>query len=281
MMDTDALRILLAGLAFAGPHLLLGFPPLRPRLAAALGEQRFVALFALVAAAGLALLAVALATSDGGGAGPGAGLPGTVRGALLVPGIAGLILAFAALRAYPRHPAALFRVGLMPPRGIEKVSRHGFFVGFGTFAGVHALLAREAAPAIAFGVLAAVCAIGALAQDRKLRARFGDGWHDYLRQTSVLPGLALMQGRTRLQSADRIGAAFVRALVAVVAFAALHPLWALGHGAPFIALLAAGGVFVSIRRLWIARRTDSATERKSHDPASQGRPPPAATARDA
>lgn len=279
-MDTDALRVLLAGLAFAGPHLLLGFPPLRPRLAAALGEQRFVALFALVAAAGLALLAVALAASDGGGAGPGARLPATVRGVLLAPGIAGLILAFAALRAYPRHPAALFRAGLMPPRGIEKVSRHGFFVGFGTFAGVHALLAHEAAPAIAFGVLATVCAIGALAQDRKLHARYGEGWHDYARQTSVLPGLALMQGRTRLLPGDRIGAAVIRAVVAVVVFAALHPLWALGHGAAFIAVLAAGGVVVSVRRLWIARRTDSASHRRSQDPASQDRPPPAATARD-
>lgn len=253
-MNEHLLWVLLAGLAFAGPHLLFGFPPLRPRLAAALGEQRFVALFALIAAAGLALLAVTLARSDGAGPGLGALLPASARWVLLLLGVAGLVLAFAALRAYPRSPAALFRHRVAAPRGIEKVSRHGFFVGFGTFAFAHALLAREAAPGVAFGMLAAVSAIGALFQDRKLRTRHGAAWVDYLRQSSVLPGLALVQGRTRLGPEDRIGAELLRACVATGLIAALHPLWTLAHGAPFIALLAAGGAGISIRRF--ARNSD-------------------------
>lgn len=247
-MNEPLLRVLLAGLAFAVPHLLLGFPPLRPRLAAALGEQRFVALFALIAAIGLASLALALACSDGAGPGLGALLPGPARWALLLLGVAGLVLAFAALNAYPRSPAALFRHGVAAPRGIEKLSRHGFFVGFGSFAFAHALLAREAAPGVAFGLLAAVCAIGALFQDRKLATRHGASWFDYWRQTSVLPGLALIQGRTRLGPEDRIGVALLRACVATALAAALHPVWTLAHGAPFIALLAAGGAGISIRR---------------------------------
>ena len=248
-MDEHLLWVLLAGFAFAGPHLLLGFPPLRPRVAAALGEQRFVALFALVAAIGLASLALALACSGGAGPGLGSRLPATARWALLLLGAAGLVLAFAALNAYPRSPAALFRHGVAAPRGIEKLTRHGFFVGFGTFASTHALFAREAAPGVAFAVLAAVCAVGALFQDRKLSKRHGSSWFDYQRQTSVLPGLALLQGRTRLGPEDRIGAALLRASVATALIAAMHPLWTLAHGAPFIAVLAAGGAGISIRRL--------------------------------
>ncbi len=275
-MDAGAWRVLLAGLAFAVPHVLLGFPPLRPRLAAMLGEQRFVAVFALLAAIGLAALALALARSGGGGAVPWGALPAAARGVLVLLAVAGLALAFAALRAYPRTPSALFRSRLSPPRGIEKVSRHGFFVGFGAFAFAHALLAREAAPALAFGILGAVCATGALFQDRKLRARHGEAWLDYARQTSVLPGLALAQGRTRLRADDRLAAALVRAAVATAVVAALHPLWALADGAAFVALLALGGLAVSIRRFRGAADAGASINRRPPGPPAPAPSAPAA-----
>jgi len=59
--------ILLAWLIFAGTHLALGLPPWRDRLAARLGEQRFVALFSAIAAISLGLLALAVALHGGSG----------------------------------------------------------------------------------------------------------------------------------------------------------------------------------------------------------------------
>ncbi|MFO0043036.1 MAG: NnrU family protein [Pseudomonadota bacterium] len=276
-MDAGAGWVVLAGLAFAVPHVLLGFSPVRPRLAAALGEQGFVALFALVAAIGLAVLALALARSGGGGAVPWGALPAVARGALVLLAVVGLVLAFAALRAYPRSPSALFRSRVSAPRGIEKISRHGFFVGFGAFAFAHTLLAREVAPALAFGVLGAVCAIGALFQDRKLRARHGEAWLEYARQTSVLPGFALLQGRTRLQPDDGLGAALARAAVATAVVAALHALWAFGSGAGFVALLGLGGLAVSIRRFRGAAGGGPSISRR---PSPQPGPAPSAPADD-
>jgi uncharacterized membrane protein len=253
-MSPDAWWVLATGSLFAGTHVLFGFPPLRHRLAARWGEARFVAAFAMLAAIGLAAMAFALATAGAAGAGPGAGLAPWMRAALAALAFAGLVLALAALRSYPSSPSALFRQGARPPRGIEKLSRHGFFVGFGTFALAHALLAHAAAPAIAFATFAGLSAIGALFQDRKLRQRHGEGYAAYMAQTSVLPGLALLRGRVRVQPEDRLGATLGGAVAGAALLGALHPVLAMAHGAPFVALLAAGGVYLSLRRWWSARR---------------------------
>lgn len=253
-MDDATTRVLLGGLAFAAPHLLLGFPPLRPWLASRLGEQRFAAVFALVAAVGLGVFAATLAIHGGDGApGPGVGFGTPVRVACAAIGVAGLVLAMAALGAYPRSPAALFRQGVNPPRGVEKISRHGFFVGFGVFCATHVLLAPTMAQATAFGVLAAVCAIGAVFQDAKLRRRHGAAWEGYRRQTSVVPGLALLRARTRVDAGDRMWHALARAAAGTLLLAVLHPLWAMGHGATFVAALAVGGVVISVRRFLRSR----------------------------
>ena len=253
-MDAATTSVLLGGLAFAAPHLLLGFPPLRPWLASRLGKERFAAVFALVAAVGLGVFAATLAIHGGDGApGPGIGFSTPVRGTCAAIGVAGLVLAMAALGAYPRSPAALFRHGVNPPRGVEKISRHGFFVGFGVFCATHVLLAPTMALAVAFGVLAAVCAIGAVFQDAKLRRRHGVAWEGYRRQTSVVPGLALLQARTRIDPGDRMWRALARAAAGTALLVVLHPVWVLGHGATFVGALALGGVLLSIRRFRRAR----------------------------
>jgi uncharacterized membrane protein len=247
-MTTPTLAILLAGLGFAIPHLVLGFPPLRPWLARRLGEARFVAVFSATAALGLAGMAIALATWGDSSAASSVSVPAALRAGLMILGVLGLLLAFAALSTYPRNPAALFRTRLAPPRGVEKLSRHGFFVGFGVFAAAHALCAGNPTTAMAFAVLAAVCMVGALSQDTKLRRRYGPAWQDYARATSVLPGWALLRGRVRMDADDRITRLLLRAGVVTAIFVALHPLWVIAHGAIFFGLLAVGGVFVSVRR---------------------------------
>jgi uncharacterized membrane protein len=253
-MDDATTGVLLGSFAFAAPHLLLGFPPLRPWLASRLGEERFTAVFAGVAAVGLGVFAAALAIHGGDGVpGPGGGFGAPVRVTVVAIGLAGLVLAMAALGAYPRSPAALFRQGVHPPRGVEKISRHGFFVGFGVFCATNALLAPTMALAAAFGVLGAVCAIGAVFQDTKLRRRHGAAWDDYRRQTSVVPGLALLQARTRIDAADRMGRVLARAAAGAALLVVLHPVWVLAHGATFVGALALGGVLLSVRRFRRAR----------------------------
>jgi uncharacterized membrane protein len=238
-----------AWLLFAGSHVLFGFPPLRQRLAQRLGEQRFVAAFCAVAALTLAALAVAVARfGDQGPAGLALGAHPAARLVLASLAVLGLWMAMAALPGYGRSPMALFRTRFPPPAGFAKISRHGFFVGMALFAVAHAALAPTLAQAIHIGGYAALALIGARWQDRKLLGRHGQAYADYMASTSVLPLLALLQGRQRLAPEDRLPRVLLRAAVVTAALLVAHPLWSLWNGAAFSGLLAVGGVAISLRR---------------------------------
>jgi protein-S-isoprenylcysteine O-methyltransferase Ste14 len=253
-MNHDLAMVLLGGLAFAVPHVALGFPPLRPWLVGRLGTQGFQAVFVGLAILGLGLFAAMLAIHGGGGGpGPGAGLGPGARGFCIGIATGGLLLALAALWAYPRNPAALGRVAPGEPRGVEKITRHGFFVGFGAFCLAHVLLADSGAQAVAFALLAGVSMVGAVFQDRKLRDRYGAAWQAYQRRTAIVPFLAVLQRRTQLVADDRLPATFARAALGVLAVAALHPLWTRWHGAAFVGVLAAGGAVLTAQRIKASR----------------------------
>lgn len=251
--------ILLAWLIFAGTHLALGLPPWRDRLAARLGEQRFVALFSAIAAISLGLLALAVALQGGSGsAGPALGQIPALR--VVLGGLAamGLCLAIVGLMNYMRSPMALFRTRLNPPAGIECISRHPFFVGFALFAAAHALLATTLASMLHFLGFAVLAVVGALLQDRKLLLRHGTAYADYLAATSLLPGLALAQGRQRLARNDPVWRRILWATAVVVVLLATHRLWSAFHGAALAGLMAIGGLSMSARR-WLHAERVAAT----------------------
>ncbi len=245
----SALMVLLAWLFFAGSHLLLGLPPCRDALMRKLGEQKFVAVFSAVAAIGLAVLAATVAIYGGDGPrGPALGSVPVARALLALLAFLGLSLSMAGLLNYARSPMALFRTQIRPAAGIERVTRHAFFMGLTVFATAHALLAPTLAVCIYFAGFGVLASTGALLQDRKLLARYGVAYRDYMAVTSLLPFAALVQGRQVVSAEDRL----MRQLVLSAALAALllllHPLWSLHHGAPFAGAMAVGGVFAAARR---------------------------------
>jgi uncharacterized membrane protein len=261
---TAATIVLGAWLVFGGSHLLLGLP-LRDRLARRLGEQRFVALFSAVAAITLAIVALAVAAFGGEGArGFELGRFPIARAILIGISFVGLTLATAGIANYPRSPMALFRTQVHPPAGIERVTRHAFFVGLTAFATAHALLAPTLAIFVYFAGFAALAGIGAPWQDRKLLAKYGAPYARYVAETSVLPFVALLQRRQRLSAEDRLW--FRIAFSGAVAFVllALHPLWSALNGAPFAGAIAVGGVIASVRR-W-----NAAKEALADDPKRDG-----------
>ena len=252
--------VLAAWSAFAGTHLLLGLPPWRDRLARALGEQRFVAVFSAVAAAMLAVLGAVVAIF--GGDGPAGAALGSDPAWRLPLGFAawlGLVLATAGLLNYMRSPMALFRTELRPVAGIERITRHAFFVGLALFAIAHALLASTAAVALYFAGFALLSLAGAVLQDRKLLRRYGDAYAGYLAVTSLLPFVAIARGRQRLRRGEGLLRRLLIAAVVAALLAAMHPLWAAYHGAPLAGVIAFGGVFASARRWRLAQRIACAT----------------------
>lgn len=248
-MSGAPFAVCLAWLLFAGTHVALGFPPWRGRLAARLGEQRFVALFAAIAACALGVLAVVVWRVGGAGPpGPDTALGPTARVAIASVATLGLLLAIIALPAYPRSPMALFRTGVRPPTGIARVTRHGFFVGMVVFASAHALLASTLAQSIHLLGFAVLALVGAVAQDRKLVQRHGVGYESYMAATSVVPFVAILQGRQRLTRDDRLFRELLRAGAITLVVLLLHPLWSKWNGATFAGAMALGGAFVSVRR---------------------------------
>lgn len=240
----------LAMLAFAGTHLVLGQPPVRDLLARRLGEKRFIACFTAVAAITFGALMAALAwVGDEGPAGPALGREATARTLLSALAFGGFALAMAGIVNYGRAPMTILKTRIHPPSGIERVTRHPFFVGFGLFTAAHALLAATMAICIFFAGLALLSMVGIVGQDRKLLARHGTPYADYIAATSVVPFAALL---TRRQ-AFAPGESWLRMIVLPVGITLgvflTHPLWSAYHGAAFAAVVLAGGAFATVRRL--------------------------------
>jgi uncharacterized membrane protein len=247
---TAPLIVGLALLAFAGTHVALGQPPLRDLLARRMGERRFLAFFTAIAAITFGILAAALAGFGGDGpAGPALGRDPAARAILSTLAFVGFALAMAGIVNYGRSPMRILTKRIHPASGIERVTRHPFFVGFAVFAAAHALLAPTMAVSVFFGGLALLSIAGALAQDRKLAARHGAAYADYLATTSVVPFVAMLRRRQAFTRQDSVPRMVVLPAAIAGAFLLTHAAWSAYHGAVFAAFVLLGGVFATVRRL--------------------------------
>jgi uncharacterized membrane protein len=197
-MDPVLLVALGFGL-FASTHVGLALPPVRRVLVAGLGRWGFTGLFTVVAWLTFGIAVTTYAAHAGEGpAGLALGRVASLR-ALLVAAIAlGSMLMSAAFAGYARSPYGLGGERVSAPRGIERVTRHPFFVGVALLGAAHALLATRLVGAVAMGSLALFAVAGAWFQDRKLLALRGRPYADYLAATSALPFAAIAAGRQRL-----------------------------------------------------------------------------------
>lgn len=114
-----------------------------------------------------------------------------------------------------------------PARGIIRVTRHPLMWGVVLWALSHIPANGDAASVILFGSMAALALLGMPSMDAKLKARKGDDWARLEATTSLIPFVAIAQGRTSVTLAEigwwRIGVA----AVFFFAFLFLHH-WALG-----------------------------------------------------
>lgn len=251
------LAVLCAWLLFGGSHLLLGSPPLRDALVRRLGERAFAAAYTVVAAASLLLLAAAVARYGGEGApGPGLASVPIVRWAAAAVAFLGVALIVAGLMNYFRSPIAFLRrrlganspkaVVLRAPAGVERITRHPFFVGIAMLMGTHVLLATTLAGAAYFGGFVLLAVAGIALQDRKLRAQHGAIVAPYLAATSAVPFAALR--RSGGGARERIWPLLAASLICAAVVLALHPFWRLGHGAPFAVATVIGGLYAVVRQ---------------------------------
>src|SRR5262245_10642906 len=239
---------------FAATHLGLASPPVRAVIVRRIGPWGFVWLFSCVAAVtfSLAIGYAALHRADGP---PGLALGRfeVVRALLVTAIVLGASLMAGSLVDYGRSPFALRGADVREPRGLARVTRHGFFVGLGLLGGAHALLATRLVGAVALGSLAAVALVGARLQDRKLLALRGESYAHYLARTSTIPFAAALAGRTRVVWGELPVAGLVLGVVAAFLLRAVH-----GHILDFAGLLVivpvVGGAFAIAASSWLAQR---------------------------
>jgi len=183
----------LATLAFVGSHLLLSHP-LRPALAARLGERGFLILYSLVALATFAWIIVAYRRGSDAGALWVAPYQYWPFASLLM--LFASILLVGSLVGNPAHPGAGRRAGAAP-RGVYAITRHPMNWSFLLWALVHASLSGSPRNLIVAGGIFVLALLGSIGQDRKKERLLGDAWRDWEARTSFVPFGAAVAGKVR------------------------------------------------------------------------------------
>lgn len=236
-------------LLFGGTHLALSATPLRDGLVMRLGEQRFLLVYTLVAWATFAALVAYYAThQQAGAAGPALGGSPPWRYALAAATVLGVALAAAGLAGYLDSPMALLSSKNRLPAGIYRITRHPFFVGAALLGATHALLASRLVGTVFFAGFTLLALIGARHQDLKLARRKGRAYEDYVAATSMLPFVAIAQGRQAFTPSELPWLALAAGLLASALLWGLHGYLFSFGGAGIILGGVSGSAYFLIRR---------------------------------
>ena len=237
-MMTGGLGDLAAATAlFVGGHFALSSIPVRRGLIARLGETGFRALYGVVSLAALTWMIVAY------GATPDITLydpPSWGRWAALAIMPVACVLLIASLGG--RNITAiggeskLAEGETFAPVGIYTVTRHPMLTAFAIWAIAHLLVKGDAATVMLVGGILALSIGGAVHIDHRRAVSMGPAWGPVALNTSALPFLAAIQGRTRV---DWSGIGLVPVAGGLALYLVLlvaHPFLsgvALLHGTPF------------------------------------------------
>ncbi len=246
-----AFGVAMLALLFLGTHVGLLTRAARVPLVARLGEHGFVAAYSLVAALTFAAVVTYYAAHRyEGAAGIAAAAVPLVRELLMGIVAAGTALAAAGLMAYPRLPVALFGQPIREPYGIERVTRHPFFVGTAMIGLAHVLLAQHLAGAVLMGALALLSLAGARHQDARHLAARGRPYADYLAATSMLPFAAILAGRQRLVWRELPFGSLAVGVAVAVLLRLVHTSLFANEGL-WIVLAVVGGAAVASTQTWL------------------------------
>ena len=255
----------LLALLFVGTHVGLATVPVRARLVARLGEWGFRWLFFAVAGVAFAALTVYYADHRAmGPAGPALGATPVVGAVLRMLSIIGVVLMTASFATYPGSPYDIERPrNAREPRGLERVTRHPFFVGLALFALAHALLATRLIASVLMLALALLAMGGSWHQDRKLLRLRGAAFSGYLASTSSMPFAAILAGRQRLVWRELPVAGIALGLVLAALLRSVHEAIFAYRGAWVVLAVVGGALGIAIMSLRRERGRTSSLRRET------------------
>jgi uncharacterized membrane protein len=207
-------RLALAALFFAGIHPLISGTAARARLIAAFGESRYRGLFSLLSLGGLVALVLAYRAAPFVPVWSPPPVLHVVSALLMIPAVF-----FVVAGVMTKGPTGIGRERLLrnpePAHGVLRMTRHPFLVGTALWAVAHLVALGDAAAMFFFGAFLFLGLTGPGRIDRRQRELFGADRKRLDEVTSVVPFLAIVQGRNRLDLRE-VGA--VRLCVALAVY---------------------------------------------------------------
>ena len=200
---------------FVVTHLLMSHGAIRESLVAKLGQWPFRGLYSLVSFLTLGPAAVLWWQNRHLGPVLWELNPWVERGIALVLMLIAIELIVLML-ANP-SPASMMP-GSNEPRGILRVTRHPMNMGIALFGLAHLLSNGTLGDVAFFGSFFVLGVVGPYHMDARLKKKRGEGFAEFCRQTSVIPFVAILRGRTRFR-ADEIS--FPLFLIGVVLYVVL------------------------------------------------------------
>lgn len=212
-------------LAFTGGHFALASAPIRDRAVEALGEEKFRALYSVAMIGALAWLLLAYRDAPYIEAWTPADWTRWIPN-LLVPVACVLLVTGITTRSPTSVGGEAMLAEPTTFKGILTVTRHPFLWGTGLWALGHMATNGDLASVLLFGGIAVLSFAGMPALDAKIRRKVDSAWGPLAMTTSIVPFMAVIQGRTQL---DLAGIGWWRPALGLV-------LWVLLYGAhPFYA----------------------------------------------
>lgn len=185
---------------FVGGHFALSSLPVRRALTDRLGDGAFRGLYSLLAAGSLVWVGIAYGDARSDSQILWAGPPALAMIPLAVLPISCILLVCSITS---RNPTAIgggerSAADPKPLSGIVTVTRHPMLVGFALWAAAHIPVNGDAASLVLFGGILLLCVGGMLHIDHRRRVTLGAGWGPIALTTGVVPFLAALQGRTKV-----------------------------------------------------------------------------------
>ena len=217
--------VIIGVLAFTGGHFLLSAIPLRDRAIEAIGEEKFRGLYSLVMLGALVWLILAFRAAPY----MEVWLPGPAT-----KWIPNILMPFACILLVSgittRSPTSVGGEAMLAEpttfKGILTVTRHPFLWGTGLWSLGHLATNGDLASILLFGGIAVLSFAGMPALDAKIRHKVDSAWGPVAMTTSIIPFLAVIQGRTTL---DLSGIGWWRLGLGIVVWVLLygaHPYYA-------------------------------------------------------
>lgn len=185
---------------FLSLHVMISGTPLKDRIVGYIGGPAWYVLFSLLSLAGFVGMCIAFFIALGNQD----HLNPVIWRAPLFLKIIALVANFIAFflvvlgltTPSPTNLLTLIRMPDRPVYGIIRISRHPVLAGIGLWALMHMVCNGSPASWLFFGTLVALCAIGANNIDRKREALMGNLYASIRKRTSIVPFVAMIEGRT-------------------------------------------------------------------------------------